>query len=264
VTEGTSCPGSQICHLGACQPGCGINGTYYETGVANPGNPCMSCQPSQTTSGWSSVPTSRCATAVTAGSGHTCAVVNGGVKCWGYNDEGQLGNGDTSLTKSNTPVQVTGLTSGVTAVSSGYDHTCAVVNGGVKCWGNNSQGQLGNGDTSLAKSNTPVQITSLTSGVTVVGGGEYHTCAVVNGGVKCWGNNYLGQLGNGDTSLTQSNTPVQVTGLTSGVTAVGSGYDHTCAVLNGGVKCWGYNYYGQLGSGYTATECSTPVQVVFP
>jgi alpha-tubulin suppressor-like RCC1 family protein len=194
--------------------------------------------------------------AISAGGYHTCALVNGGVQCWGYNYSGELGNG-TTTTNSNVPVAVTGLTSGVQAISAGGYHTCALANGGVQCWGNNGFGELGNGTTT--NSNVPVAVTGLTSGVQAISAGEYHTCALVNGGVKCWGYNNYGQLGNG-TTTTNSNVPVAVTGLTSGVQAISAGLYHTCALVNGGVQCWGYNNYGQLGNG-TTTNSNVPVAV---
>ena len=96
------------------------------------------------------------------------------------------------------------VASNATAVSAGLNHSCAVVNGGVQCWGEDFYGQLGNSGTT--QSNAPVQVTGVSSGVTAVSAGGFHSCAAVNGGVLCWGRNVNGELGNNST--TQSNVPV--------------------------------------------------------
>ena len=205
----------------------------------------------------------------------------GTAKCWGNNEDGQLGNG--SSTNSSTPVQVTGLVSDVLAISAGKEHTCAVLNGAAKCWGNNQEGRLGdNTVTTLTNLGIidpnnnnnrmmPVQVMGLVSDVTVISAGDSHTCAIHNGAAKCWGNNEDGRLGDSTTSSIVSGgvtaadnnrkVPKQVMGLVSDVTAISAGGIHTCAIHNGAAKCWGKNNLGQLGNN-SKTSSNVPVAVV--
>ena len=191
--------------------------------------------------------------AITAGASHTCALTaGGGVKCWGGNTYGELGDG--TMTFRLAPVDVIGLASGIAALEAGDQHTCALTaGGGVKCWGDNSGGGLGDGTTAVART-TPVDVVGLATGVAAVSAGQTHSCALTSGGgVKCWGSNNSGELGNDTNGY--SSTPVEVIGLASGVKAVTAGGQHTCArTTAGGAKCWGYNRYGQVGDGTTWTR----------
>ena len=196
------------------------------------------------------------ATAITAGSQFTCALVaSGGVDCWGDNSIAELGDGTT--TSSSVPMAVRGITT-ASAIAAGFGHACALLAGGtVKCWGANATGQLGDG--TLGQSTTPVAVSGIAGAIAIVAGGQ-HTCALLSAGtVKCWGEDLEGELGDGTTPIYRS-TPVAVIGLT-GVRALAAGGRHTCALLSGGtVKCWGWNSWGQLGDG-TSTSRSKPVAV---
>ena len=202
--------------------------------------------------------------AIAAGTGHTCALTDqGGVKCWGDNFRGQLGDGTTVLRTA--PVDVVGLERGVTAIAAGTIHTCAITEadppdpsaeGVLVCWGANFVGQLGAEEevsciylgVKAMCSTIPLPVAGLETGVAAVDAGSLHTCAVTNsGGVKCWGWNELGLLGDGTTS--QRTTPVDVVGLSEGVTALAVGRRHSCALTDApALMCWGRNQFGSLGA----------------
>ncbi|KAJ1475345.1 regulator of chromosome condensation 1/beta-lactamase-inhibitor protein II, partial [Baffinella frigidus] len=220
----------------------------------------------------------RTALAVTAGDRYTCAVLDDGtLKCWGQNIAGQLGLGDTTdrggtanEMGANLPSVDLGAGRTAVAVCTGGGHTCALLDDAtVKCWGWNNNGQLGLGDTSRRGVNANEMGANLPSvdlgaGRTAVavctGGG--HTCALLvsdDATVKCWGQNFFGQLGLGDTANRGDNANEMGANLPSvdlgaGRTAVAVkvGRQHTCALLDDAtVKCWGLNDSGQLGLGDT-------------
>ena len=223
--------------------------------------------------------------AIAAGGRHTCALTRaGGVKCWGDNGLGQVGDGSRLipfLTNRPWPVDVKGLSSGVQALAAGAKHTCALTTrGGVKCWGNNGSGVLG-APTRRSYQSTSVDVVGLNRGVHAIAASAYHTCALTNaGGVKCWGSNTNGQLGNGTTTVGDTANPIpeDVVGLNSGVYAITAGELHTCAITSGaegparqlsvsaepfagGVKCWGASRSNQIGDGMGGVSRSAPVDV---
>jgi len=217
---------------------------------------------------------------VAAGNGHTCAVLSDTTaKCWGQNAKGQLGDG--TIGPSDTPVKVCAsgsgagcpALSGIFRMSAGNSHTCArMTDLTVKCWGDDSNGQLGNDDPP-SDSSLPVNVCAVggcpttLSGIIQVSAGQFHTCALTSGGgVKCWGDNLSGQLGDGN-SATDSPTPVDVCptggcpGTLSGANFIGAGGQHSCAVVVGAeVRCWGSDSDGQLGNG-AGGGSTTPVAV---
>jgi alpha-tubulin suppressor-like RCC1 family protein len=199
------------------------------------------------------------ATQVTAGDEFACALLaDGTARCWGLGESGQRGDGSFG-TFAIVPVAVNGL-SGAVALAGGYGHTCALLsNTTMRCWGENREGQLGNGTTANPGTSQPVAVSGIT-GATAFTTGAYHTCALLGDGtLRCWGANGNGQVGDG--TFMRRTTPVPVSGIT-GAVAISGGGVHTCAVLsNGTVRCWGDNEFGQLGNGTNAYSY-TPVQVV--
>jgi hypothetical protein len=137
--------------------------------------------------------------------------------------------------------------------ASGLWDCAALKSGSVECWGNNTNGELGNGTTTT--SSTPIAVSGLAN-VTQISTGAHHTCALESSGALfCWGYNAYGQVGNNTT--TNVLTPVQVL---TGVASVSCGDNHTCAIQNGNVSCWGYNGFGGLGNN-TTTQSNVPGSV---
>ncbi len=197
-------------------------------------------------------------TSLSVGPTHNCAILqNQSLWCWGRSNSGQLGDG-TRPTSNTQPVQVKDLTD-VTAVAIGGAHTCAIVaDGGLWCWGNNNQGQLGftSAETSVPD---PTRVTALEA-VVEVALGSSHSCARLSDNtVWCWGSFY-GQDGPGMEGASKP-VPTQVTELGDSARALALGASHACALLDdGSVWCWGANTGGQLGSGGTDNlESATPV-----
>ena len=191
---------------------------------------------------------------------HTCVLTPGGaVKCWGDNEYGQIGDG--TATNAIRATDVDRLGSGIVAISVGGRHTCALTSeGGVKCWGTNAAGQIGDG--TLVSKPSSTDVIGLTRPIIAASCGYDHTCAVtVDGAVKCWGNNTSGQIG-ANSLAERFSSPTDVFGLTSGIVAIGSGIDHTCAISTaGGMKCWGNNVSTQIGDGTTINRLA-PVDVI--
>jgi len=146
-------------------------------------------------------------------------------------------------------------------IAAGADFSCEVVDGGVRCWGGNDQGELGN--PAFSDVTTATEVAGLrpgtNAGVTAIAAGAQHACAIVNGGLQCWGGNYFGQLGLND--HVDRFTPQIVPNLT-GVKGVAAGYTSTCAIAKDtlhnkdAIYCWGNNGAGQLGVGDTQSRTS--------
>ena len=212
----------------------------------------------------------RTVVASAAGFSHSLALcADGTVAAWGSNSSGQLGNSGTTSSSVPVAVTATGVLAGKTviAVAAGNAHSLALCDDGtVAAWGNNSDGQLGNGNTTSSSKPVAVTATGVLAGKTViaVAAGTSHSHALcADGTVAAWGANTYGQLGSGST--TASSTPVGVvtTGVLAGktVAAIAAGDSHSLALCSDGTAVtWGYNSTGQLGNGSTAPS-SSPVAV---
>lgn len=199
--------------------------------------------------------------------GHTCALdAAGGLRCWGYNNHGQLGYGHTKFIGDNEHPEAAGLVDvggPVASVSLGAgqhtSHTCALLrDGGVRCWGKANLGQLGYGNTDVIGDDEPASsapLLDLGGDVRVIATGKFHNCAILGeaGQVRCWGFNKFGQLGVGSTDNIGDDEPARrarAIELAAPASKLALGRQHTCAMTEqGAVYCWGDQDAGQLGTG---------------
>ena len=206
----------------------------------------------------------RTARAVSAGAGHTCAVLDdGSVRCWGYGANGRLGHGSPdSVGDDETPGSIAPVDLGpgrtATAITTGEAHSCAILDdASVRCWGYAGQGQLGYGSQqTIGDNESPATVGPVDlgpAGAVAISAGDVHTCAVLAGGeVRCWGYARFGLLGNGSANdVGDDELPASVAAVDLGraATAISAASLHNCARLdNGDVRCWGYGAGGRLGN----------------
>ena len=196
------------------------------------------------------VPSTFAVSDVEVGDQHVCAVVAGGaaVRCWGYDNKGQLGTVSDANTDKSSPTQTDSVGGTARSVSAGTQFTCVTLTDNTaSCFGNNATGQLGRGSLTPATADTP-GATTVTGAINKVVAGANHACALMTAGsVQCWGSSSVGQVGNG-TSGANVLTPSSVSGLAGTVVDMAVGANHACAVIaTGAVQCWGSNNFGQLG-----------------
>jgi alpha-tubulin suppressor-like RCC1 family protein len=200
---------------------------------------------------------------VSAGGNHTCAVISdGSLWCWGRNDKGQLGLGDT--TDRSSPTRI-GAATNWRSVSAGNNSTTCAVNtlNEVFCWGFNYSGQVGV-DKATASVTSPTKVTALGTTVQSVSVGSVNSCVVTTASaVRCWGSSANGQLGSGVTAGSSTHTPTAINNLSGSFTVVAAGTDGICALRSDKVVlCWGSDLFGQRGDGSSQTaDSAAPTQI---
>lgn len=208
--------------------------------------------------------------AVVATYNSSCALSNANkIFCWGSNNYGQLGNGNTTASNSPVATNMTGVLAGRTIESLGenswsYFHYCIIASSAPYCWGNNLDGQLGNNSSTSSSNPVAVSMSGVLAGRSVqkVSVGGYHSCAVSDGAAFCWGGNNNGQLGNGTTTGSTVPVAVSTAGVLAGrtVTDISAGPTYTCAIADGAPYCWGYDASnGVFGNNTSDVTSTVPV-----
>jgi alpha-tubulin suppressor-like RCC1 family protein len=205
---------------------------------------------------------------------YSCGLfATGSVRCWGSDDDGQLGNGGADVTPGGGDVDTATSAPSLefpaartaSAVTAGRSHACAILdNAQISCWGSNGDGEVGNGSTA-AVITAPSATLAFPGGLTAEGvsAGGSHTCAVLSsGGVSCWGSDSNGQLGNGAPSADVTQPPSAIS-LPAGAVAVATGANHSCAVLTtNALYCWGDDDSGQIGTAGANADAISPALIL--
>ena len=230
---------------------CWGDDTYGQVGNGSTtGNPSSPVRVAGTATTWKSV---------SAGANHTCAVLGSGyLYCWGDDTAGQLGNGSTDGSQTG-PDRVAGTSTSWKSVTAGGTHTCGILGTGyLYCWGDDTNGQVGNGDTT-GNPTGPVRVAGTATTWKSVSAGANHTCAVLGSGyLYCWGDDTTGQLGNGSGTTAGQAAPTRITTVYDW-RSISAGSGHTCGVrAAGALYCWGDNTYGQVGG--SANPVQSPLR----
>lgn len=196
---------------------------------------------------------------VAVGDAFVCGIDSGKLFCWGQNQNGQLGNGNSSYLLAGLPMQV-GTSTAWQKISAGASSVCGIQGGNILCWGNNSLGRLGNGSAAGVSAYTPELLGTFNSGrqVSIM---NTTACGIDEGRLYCWGNDMTESVGNGS-NLSADVTFPEGIGYSTQWQSISVGYSHTCGINSGKLYCWGSDFFGQLGNGATSTaNVGTPQQI---
>ncbi len=196
---------------------------------------------------------------VSVGANGICYVtVDQKLRCWGSNEYGELGSGETFSGYATGEREV--FSTKVQALSFRNRHACAIVADALYCWGQNNYGQIGNGQSGNSVS-SPYKV--FDSGVTAVSVGNHHSCAQVDGSLYCWGANWDGQIGNGQR---EDRVPTPYKVLDGEIEKISLGYSYSCVVQGGKLSCWGATWNGAVGNGVALDQdrayALSPVEII--